>query len=202
MLQSLEQHEGLYAVTIGGESGSGKSELAAALRGELEDRGIEAAVIQQDDYFVYPPLTNDALRRADPRRVGMSEVHLDMLDEHLAQAKAGACELRKPLVIYQEDRIMEETLGLSALRVLIVEGTYTTALQHADLKVFIERDYRATRRARRERARELQDEYLERILAIEHAIISKHRLWAHLVVTRDYRVVEQQPAALAETEAD
>ncbi len=186
-----------YIVAIGGESGSGKSELAEALRGELEDKGVRTTIVQQDDYFVYPPLTNDALRREDLGRVGVSEVGVDLLEEHLARAKAGADELRKPLVLYQEDRITEERVVLSGVQVLIVEGTYTTVLNYVDLKVFIERDYHDTHDARKARGRELQDDYLECILAKEHAIITGHRLCAHLVVTRAYEVVEQRPPAPA-----
>ncbi len=197
VLQRMGLAERPYIVTIGGESGSGKSELAEALRGALEGKGVRATIIQQDDYFVYPPLSNDALRREDLGRVGMSEVRVDLLEEHLARAKAGAHELRKPLVLYQEDRITEERIGLLGVRVLIVEGTYTTVLNHVDLKVFIARDCCDTRDARKVRARELQDDYLERILVKEHAIIAGHRPWAHLVVTRGYEVVEQRPPAPA-----
>ncbi len=194
---SLHSHPDVFVVTMGGESGSGKSELAEVLRGALQGRGIPAVILQQDDYFVYPPLTNDAIRRKDIGRVGMSEVRLDLLDTHLAQAKQGVHLLRKPLVIYQEDRITEETLDVSESRVLIVEGTYTTSLEHADLKVFIERDYRDTRPARLARGRENQDAYLESILALEHAIISQQRPWAEVVVTRDYRLTEQDPVGPA-----
>lgn len=198
VLGACQRHRGIFVVTIGGESGSGKSELAEVLRGVLDSRGVRATILQQDDYFVYPPLTNDAVRRKDIGWVGMSEVRLDLLDEHLAQARGGTHQLCKPLVIYQEDRITEETVDLSGIRVLIVEGTYTTSLRQVDLRVFIERDYRDTRAARLARGREMQDAFLESILALEHAIISQQRPWAELVVTRDYRLAEQELVAPAE----
>ncbi len=198
VMEACNNHPGIFIVTIGGESGSGKSELAEVLRHGLESRGVPAAILQQDDYFVYPPRTNDAVRRKDTDWVGMSEVRLDLMDEHLAQAKDGVEQLRKPLVIYQEDRITEETLDLSDTRVLIVEGTYTTMLRHVDLRVFIERDYRDTRAARLARGRETQDGFLESILALEHVIISQQRLRAGLIVTRDYRLVDGELAGSAE----
>ncbi len=198
VLPGIEGRQGLFVVSIGGESGSGKSELAEVLHRELKARGIGAAILQQDDYFVYPPRTNDALRRQDLERVGMEEVRLLLLNRHVLQAKSGARYLRKPLVLYDEDRIIEHTLDLPEIGVLIVEGTYTTILEHVDLKVFIERNYHDTREDRGARAREPQDAYLEQILAMEHAIISAHRSWADILVTRDYQVVKGPRALTAD----
>ena len=39
-----------FAMTVAGESGSGKSETARALADALGERGVKAVVLQQDDY--------------------------------------------------------------------------------------------------------------------------------------------------------
>ena len=181
--------EGVHVLTIAGESGSGKSETAAALAEDLAPAGIRAVVLQQDDYFVHPPRTNHETRLRDISWVGPQEVRLDLLAEHLRQARAGAAEITKPLVIYEENRAVEERLDLSGARVLIVEGTYTSLLPDVDTRVFIDRTYRETKRARLERAREEQDDFLERVLEIEHRIISNHKARADLVVDRQWRLV-------------
>ncbi len=92
-------------------------------------------------------------------------------------------------MIYEEDRITEERVGLAGVRVLIVEGTYTSLLPEVDTRVFLDLTYRETRRARLERAREEQDQFLERVLEIEHRIISAHRSRADLVVDSTWRVL-------------
>ncbi len=179
---------GRHVISIAGESGSGKSETAAALAEHLGRIGIGAAVLQQDDYFVYPPRTNHETRLRDISWVGPQEVRLDLLAEHVRQVLAGASTLVKPLVIYEQDRITEESRDLSGVQVVIVEGTYTSLLPEIHTRVFIDLTYRETKKARLERAREEQDDFLERVLEIEHRIISAHKRRADLVIDRAWRV--------------
>jgi len=180
-------------LTVAGESGCGKSETAQALLEAFEQHGLRTTVIQQDDYFVLPPKRNDAARRRDIGWVGPGEVRLDLLDEHLAAAQAGAPSLTKPLVIYDEDRIVEETLDLEGSQVVIAEGTYTTLLELVDSRIFIARDRLETMDARRRRAREAPDPFIEDVLEIEHEIISTHRARASIVISRDYAVEFAEP---------
>ncbi|MFW6261489.1 MAG: zeta toxin family protein [Spirochaetota bacterium] len=51
-----------YTITVAGESGSGKSETGTAIADECANRGLEACVFQQDDYFRLPPKSNDRTR--------------------------------------------------------------------------------------------------------------------------------------------
>lgn len=180
-------------VTVAGESGSGKSETGQALAEALGARGITAVVLGQDDYFVLPPKSNDAKRRADIGWVGVGEVRLDLLDAHLAAVRAGASSVTKPLVIYDEDRVTEEELDLTGVEVAIAEGTYTTLLRNVDTRVFIARNRLETLDARMRRGREKFDPYIEQVLEIEHAIISAHRARADVVLSRDYDVEFVEP---------
>jgi len=175
-------------LTVAGESGSGKSETAQAIAEALAPHGINAAILQQDDYFVHPPRTNDLTRRANLCWVGPTEVRLDLLDEHLAAAIEGASSITKPLVIYEEDRITEETLEFGDAGVVIAEGTYTSLLENVDRRVFIARNRLDTMDHRMKRGREDFDPFIEQVLEIEHEIISAHRTRADILITRDYEV--------------
>ena len=186
----LHPCETALVVSVAGESGSGKSELAEALASVVRERGIEPLILQQDDYFVYPPFANTRQRESDMSWVGISEVRLDRLDEDLKAILDGADSLLKPLVHYSEDRISEEKVPTREVRLVIVEGTYVSLLRNVHLRVFIDRTYRQTRAARRLRAREKQNPFLEGVLEIEHGIISQHLGRCDLVVTEDYRVVK------------
>ncbi len=177
-----------YTITVAGESGSGKSETAQALADALTGRGLACGIYQQDDYFHLPPRSNDARRRQGIDWVGPGEVCLDLLDAHLLAAREGAAEVRKPLVIYDDDRIDEEVMPLRGLDVVIAEGTYTTMLRHVDTRIFIARNRLETMAARRKRAREEIEPFLEDVLEIEHAIISRHRADADIVISRDYDI--------------
>jgi uridine kinase len=186
LLPGIKSSQGRYVITVAGESGSGKSEVAAALSKALSRQGIKSTILQQDDYFVYPPKTNENMRRKDIRHVGMSEVHLDLIDQNLKDAVTGQSAITKPLVIFDEDRITAETVDLEGVKVVIVEGTYTTTLTNAHRRIFIDRDYIDTLAARRQRAREVQDEFLEAVLDIEHGIIQHQKAKADIIITRDY----------------
>lgn len=185
----IKRSPGRFVVAVGGESGAGKSEVAAELARVAEDDGVPALIIQQDDYFILPPKTNARKRREDLAWVGPGEVRLKLLDEHLGLARdADAKELEKPLSLFEEDELTTEKVPLGGVKLIIVEGTYATSLANVDRGVFIDRDYRRTGEARAERGREGQDDFLERVLAREHEFISELKEKADIVINQDYSV--------------
>jgi uridine kinase len=177
---------GKQAISVAGESGAGKSELAYEIRRLLNEEGIRAGILQQDDYFVFPPKTNHEMRRRNLEQVGPYEVKLDFLDANLRSFKRGESPIYKPLVIYDEDRIASEEMDVHALDVLIAEGTYTSLLQFSDFRVFIDRDYRQTLAARERRARDKFEPFVVDVLEREHEIISRHRKLADVIVPPDF----------------
>jgi len=171
------------AVTVAGESGCGKSETAAVLAELCNEAGYKALILQQDDYFVYPPKTNHRKREEDLNWVGPQEVKLDLIEENIEAIKNGSePELTKPLVNYDEDSVSSEKISVEGVKVIVVEGTYTTTLKNADLKAFIDRDYRQTKKARLKRSRDPQTDFMEKVLSIEHDIISAHKELAHVII--------------------
>lgn len=188
LLDEIKESKRRFTVTVAGESGSGKSETGQALAEDLDGRGLRAIVLQQDDYYVLPPRFNDAARRANFHWVGITEVRLDLLDEHLGAAQSGADSITKPLVIYAENRIDEEVVSLDGIEVVIAEGVYTSLCENVDRRVFIARNRLETLEHRMRRGREEFDPFIEKVLTTEHEIISKHRARADIVITRDYGV--------------
>lgn len=179
-------------VTVAGESGSGKSESGHAIAEQLGEAGITAVVLGQDDYFVLPPTSNDARRREDPEWLGPHvEVRLDVLERNLADARAGAAAIVKPLIDYDANSIEDQTIDLGGVEVLIAEGTYTSLLRHVDRRVFIDRNRLDTleHRQKRNRGSEVGDPFIENILRTEHKIIAGHKQLADFVITRDYDVI-------------
>jgi uridine kinase len=181
---------GRLAMTVAGESGAGKSELAFEIYRLLNEKGVKTEVLQQDDYFVFPPKTNHEMRRRNLEQVGPYEVKLDFLDSNLRSFKRGESPIYKPLVIYDEDRITREELDVGDLAVLIAEGTYTSLLRFADLRVFIDCSYRQTLEARRRRARDKWEPFIQDVLEREHQIISRHRALADVVIPADFGSAE------------
>ncbi len=179
-----------YFISVAGESGAGKSEIAASIAEELEKEGINCFIFQQDDYFVYPPKTNALKRKEDINWVGTQEVRLDLLNKEINNIRNKNYLIKKPLVIFEEDTISEESVDISGKKAMIIEGTYTTLLKNIDCKIFIERDYNDTKESRKERNRENQDEFLEKILLIEHGIISGHKKLADIIITKTFNTIK------------
>jgi uridine kinase len=179
-------------MSVAGESGAGKSELAYEIYRLLNERGVPSGVLQQDDYFVFPPRTNHEMRRKNLEQVGPYEVKLDFLDSNLRSFQRGESPIYKPLVIYDEDRITREEMDVAGLAVLIAEGTYTTLLEFAQIHIFIDRDYRQTLEARKRRARDKWEPFIQDVLEREHEVISRHLALADLVVAEDFGSVRAQ----------
>jgi uridine kinase len=192
LLSDLVEPERRLALSVAGESGTGKSELAYEIYRQLNERGIPAEVLQQDDYFVFPPRTNHEMRRRNLEQVGPYEVKLDFLDSNLRSFKRGESPIYKPLVVYDEDRITRQELDVAELAVLIAEGTYTSLLEFVDLRVFIDRDYRQTLEARQRRARDRWEPFIQDVLEREHQIISQHKALADLVISPDFGTIQKQ----------
>jgi uridine kinase len=190
ILPLLEHSDQRFTISVAGQSGSGKSETATAIALALEPHGVHSIIFQQDDYFVHPPKTNDATRRADIEWVGTQEVRLDLMDEHLKAFADGAGRIEKPLVDYERDTIGFEMMETGGARVGIADGTYTTLLKNVMCRVFIDRDYFDTRAHREKRKRDESelDPFIDRVLEIEHGIISAQKELADIIVNKDYSV--------------
>lgn len=181
-----------FAITIGGESGCGKSTLSYALRAVLEEAGLPTYIFHMDDYFRLPPATNHETRLKDISWVGTGEVKLNLLGSQVGAFKAGATLLEKPLVHYKANKILSEGVGIGPFRVVIAEGTYVSLLENIDCKIFMLRNYIDTLEARKKRARDPIIPFNERVLKIEHEIISQHAKLADILVDRDYGVQDER----------
>ena len=192
LLNDIEASQGHYFISVAGESGAGKSEIAAAIAEVFNEKDISTYIFQQDDFFVFPPKTNAKKRLEDISWVGTQEVKLELLDEILIAIKNDVTEFEKPLVIFDDDKITEERIKLDNIKVIIAEGTYTTLLENIDCHVFIDRNINDTRESRKERAREAQDDFLEKVLMIEHKIISSNKARANIIINKDFSITKPE----------
>jgi uridine kinase len=186
LFDKIQNHKGKFVITVAGESGAGKSEIAASIAEKLEVQNITCFIFCQDDYFKLPPKTNARQREKDIKWVGTREVRLDLLDQNIADVTGGKTIIKKPLVDFGADKIIEEAVDLLKYKVLIAEGTYTTLLKNVNCRIFIDRNKFDTIESRKKRAREKQDEFLEKILTIEHEIILRHKGMADIIVSKEW----------------
>lgn len=181
-----------YTISLAGESGCGKTETGKALLNELNQQGIKALVLGQDNYFFLAPLANDAQRKKHPEWLGPhKEVNMQLLDDTLVEAMSGADAVNVPHIDYDTNVERIERVSIDDIKVLIVEGTYTSLLKHIDTRIFIDADYNDTLKYRqlRNRGNEVNDPFVENILETEHKIIAGHKFLADFVITKDYDVI-------------
>ena len=175
-------------IGICGESGSGKSVTAKCLQVQLAEKDIHAVILHLDSYFLLPPQENHAKRKLDLEWVGLSEVNLSLLQSHIEKFKSKEKLLTVPVVDYEENAFLQHELYIQDKSVLIVEGVYSFFLEQLDYKIFMARTYQETLEKRRSRTREVYDPFVERVLAIEHQLISPCQRLANTVITKDYTI--------------
>ncbi len=173
-------------ISIGGESGCGKTTLSHAFMSVLLDSyELQPFIFHLDDYFKLPPLDNHTERVRNISRVGMEEVDMDALDQHILQIKQKQIEfIHKPLMDYHNNERKFEKIITEHIDVVIVEGTYVTTLEHSDIRLFIDMDYQKTLPWRQERNRGNElGEFIEKVLEIEHLIIKEHKSMADCIIS-------------------
>ncbi|RLD26839.1 MAG: hypothetical protein DRI75_10900 [Bacteroidetes bacterium] len=176
-------------ISVGGESGCGKTSLAYALIIDIENEiGCKGYLFHGDDYFKLPPTDNHNNRLVNIKNVGINEVKKDELDNHILDFKKGVCVI-KPLVIYEENVIVTEQVNSVEFDFCIVEGTYVSALAYPDYKIFVETTYLDTRKSRIKRGRDLINDFNEQVLEIEHQIITPHYKFANVIIDKNLKII-------------
>jgi uridine kinase len=179
-------------IGIAGESGSGKSVTAVCLQKVLADFGRNALIIHQDDFFKLPPASNHQARLNDLQWIGPQEVHLDQIGQAIDDFLAYKPSIEMPLVHYQANEILSETVQLTPYDMLIIEGTYVLQLDKIGVAIYMDRTFEETKIQRLERGRELQSSFIEEVLAIEHQLIRPQKQRANYIVDKQYQVILKQ----------
>lgn len=181
-----------FIIAIAGESGSGKSVTATCLQNELELLNKKALILHMDDYFKLPPETNHKARELNIAHVGTGEVRLELIQLHINEFLCDKPEILKPIVHYKENKILAEKIELDEYDCLIIEGTYSFFLKNISFKIFLDSTYVETKSRRAERGRELQSEFIERVLKIEQKIIRSKRIQSNLLFDHNYNIILTQ----------
>jgi uridine kinase len=176
-------------IAIGGESGTGKSELAHVVGRRLKERGELAKILHIDNYYRVPPPERTAWRKKHGvESIGLSEINWDLLGQHIAEFRESK-ESVLPCIDLLTDQIDKLITTFEGIKYLIVEGLYPLNID-ADLRIFIDLTYHETKRAQIARGKEPQTEWRWQVLEREHQVVQSLRPLADLIVTRDFEVVE------------
>jgi len=110
-------------IAVGGESGSGKSELGHEIARLLKAQGAPAKVMHIDNYYKTSPQERNPWRQEHGvESIGYSEYNWDTINTNLAEFKADKGEVIMPcidLLTDQEDLLKTSFKGL---RYMVIEG--------------------------------------------------------------------------------
>lgn len=176
-------------VAIGGESGSGKSELAHVVARSLKDQGRLAKILHIDNYYTVRPQDRGAWRKEHGlESIGLGEIDWDLLGEHLHAFRSGDRAVL-PCIDLLTDQIDELHTDFSPIKVVIVDGLYPLHID-ADLRILIDLTYLDTKKAQLLRGKETMDEDRLSVLKREHEVVQSLRPLADFLVTADFDLIE------------
>jgi uridine kinase len=176
-------------LSIGGESGSGKTEIAHEVARLLKGRGTPAKVMHIDNYYEISPVQRTAWRKeVGLDKIGYVEYNWDLIDQNIAEFLNDQDQVQMPcidLLTDQEDLLLTSFKGL---KYLIIEGLYAIKAE-ADLKVLIELTYHDTKKAQFTRGKEPTTDFRWQVLEREHQVVQSIRDQADLFVTTQFQVI-------------
>ncbi len=176
-------------VAIGGESGSGKSELSHVVARALKDQGRLTKILHVDNYYMVRPQDREAWRKEHGiESIGLAEVDWTLLDQHLDAFRRGA-EAVLPCIDLLTDQIDELHTDFAPIAVVVVDGLYPLHVE-ADLRILIDLTYHDTKKAQLLRGKEPQNEYRLSVLKREHEVVQSLRSLADYLVTPEFDLVE------------
>lgn len=194
--QILEYLEGIpdqkLVLAIGGESGSGKTELAHLVARGLKARGTPAKVMHIDNYYLTPPAERTPWRKAHGLdAIGYTEYDWEAINRNIADFYEDADEVVMPCIDLLTDQVDQLHTSLAGFQYLIIEGLYAVKAE-ADLKILLELTYHKTKGAQIKRGKEPTNEYRWQVLKREHEVVQSLRPRADLLVTEDFQLVQRE----------
>jgi hypothetical protein len=179
-------------LSVGGPSGSGKSEIGALITALYQQAGVPALLVPCDNYPIRAPKFNDAHRRelfdtqgkeALAAYLGSEdEILFSRLGEISRDFLAGSEIVQTRKIDMQTCEITESIpTSVTNVKVLVFEGTWSCRIPGLSESVFLATDFKKTAEHRAKRARvEIQDDANRRfiedyVLPFEQVTLEKIR---------------------------
>jgi len=173
-------------VLIYGTSGTGKSEIADCLQGELFKRKLSSLSLSLDDFYNTIP----SLRNANRKKMGLDTVGLQEIDfEYLARICQDFKE-KKPIYFRRvhkfADVVEHNSIDSEDIDVLIIEGLYAGYMKnygYGDYSVYLEGSPTQTFDFREKRRKENpKDEFRMKVVTKEYNVISQLKKYADVLI--------------------
>jgi uridine kinase len=176
-------------LAIGGESGSGKTEIAHEVARILKSRNTPAKVMHIDNYYLTSPTERTSWRKEHGlESIGFTEYDWNGINRNINEFREDAEQVTMPCIDLLTDQEDLLSTSFKGLKYLVIEGLYAIQAE-ADLKVLIDLTYRETKKAQFERGKEEPNQYRWQVLQREHEVVQSIRSRADLLVSKDYLIL-------------
>ncbi len=176
-------------ITISGESGSGKSELAHLICRKLKESGFLAKNISGDNFYKVPPKERQSYREkyAIEKVIGPDEYDWKLLTSLLDQFKNGK-KASFPCIDLITDQIDTLNTDFKNVNILVFDGLYAIKLD-SNYRIYIDITYEKNKKAQVLRNKETLNELRMKILTEEHKKVVSLKPLANIIVKEDFSVI-------------
>ncbi len=188
-------------IAVSGPSGSGKSETASLLATMFHKKGKNSYVVSCDNYAIRPPRDNEKFREELFEKSGEEglrsflgeeeEILFSRLSKIVTSFQEGEEKLDLRFIDNPENVILHERkdVEFDDVEVLVLEGTWSAKIKEADIRIFLETDYKATLAHREARGRDPLTPFGETVLEIEQDKLAALKRDVDYVVDLEGKVV-------------
>ena len=179
-------------IAIGGESGSGKTEVAHELGRALKERRTPGKIMHIDNYYkIPPPERNDWRKAHGVESVGYTEYDWKKIERNIQDFHEDRDQVTMPCIDLITDQVDQLQTSFQGLQYLIIEGLYAVKAE-ADLRVLIDLTYHETKYMQYARGKEPVNDFRWQVLEREHQVVQSLRPLTNLLITQDFQVKELQ----------
>lgn len=195
--QALKTNEKII-LAVGGESGTGKSEVAYLVENALIKKGIQTVAWSFDNAYITPPAIREEKRAEDyEKNVGLVEMNRPLIKEVISSFEHEK-PVTVPVIVINGNGsrpVKEITLKMEGKRVLIFDGLYAALIGQVrtngskTARVIVMSEKKFNLAAQKKRGKEKVNEHRMKVLEREcRAVRSLWPLVTHKI-TEDWQVV-------------
>jgi uridine kinase len=174
-----------FIVTISGEVGAGKCEIAHELGRILIEAGISVKLLHMDNYYHIPPRERQDWRKKNGlEKIGYDEYDWATINQNIDDFRMNLKSVI-PVVDLFTQNVDQLHTDFNGIEVLIIEGLYSIRINQSDLRVFIELTYEDTWEEQTLTHKEILDDFRLEVLKQEHKAVQSLKSQADFYIDFD-----------------
>jgi uridine kinase len=181
----LHDRKPKFIVTISGEVGTGKCEIAHELGRKLIGAGISVKLLHMDNYYLVPPLERMEWRKKNGlEKIGYDEYDWKTINQNIDDFRTNKKSVM-PIVDLFTQMVDQLHTDFNGIEVLIIAGLYSIRINQGDLRVFIELTYEDTWEEQMLTQKEVLDDFRIEVLKHEHKAVQSLKSLADFYIDFD-----------------